>query len=165
MTPLLFAHGLESAPIGRKSQALIDAGYPVTAPDCRNKDLAARVQILIAAIEAAEAPPLLVGSSFGGIAGLVAALVVHERGIVLPGIVLCAPALMLPPPEGTVTKLGRPAPTIVIHGTRDDVINIDVSRRYAKEHGAELREVDDDHSLGGVGLAAILAAVAELASA
>jgi pimeloyl-ACP methyl ester carboxylesterase len=164
LTTLLFAHGLESGPIGRKSQALIDAGHEVIAPDCRGQDLAQRVQRLVEALMGAERPPLLVGSSFGGIAGLLAALVAAERGVVVPGIVLCAPALMLPPPPGTVQSLGCPAPTIIVHGTRDEVIPIEGSRRFAHEHGAQLREVDDGHSLAHAGLVAILAAVHELSA-
>lgn len=163
---ILFAHGLESGPIGRKSQALIDAGYEVLAPDCRGLDLAQRVariiEVLVATQASAGAAPLLVGSSFGGIAGLVAALVAAERGVTVPGLVLCAPALMLPPPPDTVARLRCPAPTIVVHGTRDEVIPIELSRRFAIEHGAELREVDDDHGLGHAGLPVILAAVREL---
>jgi pimeloyl-ACP methyl ester carboxylesterase len=162
---ILFAHGLESGPIGRKSQALLDAGYEVIAPDGRGCDLAQRVAGLVAALVAAEHPPLVVGSSFGGIAGLVAALVAAERGVVVPGLVLCAPALMLPPPDGTVEGLWCPAPTIIVHGTRDEVIPIEVSRRFAREHGARLREVDDDHGLGQAGLVAILTAVRELGEA
>lgn len=162
---ILFAHGLESGPIGRKSQALVDAGYDVLAPDGRGLELAQRVERLVAALVGAtptSAPPLVVGSSFGGIAGLVAALVAAERGVVVRGLVLCAPALMLPPPPGTVERLRCPARTILVHGIRDEVIPIDVSRRFAREHGAELREVDDDHGLGHAGLPVILAAVREL---
>ncbi len=161
---ILFAHGLESGPIGRKSQALIDAGYEVIAPDCRGLGLAQRVPLILEALTSAERPPLLVGSSFGGIAGLVAALLAAKRGVVVPGIVLCAPALMLPPPPDTVQGLGCPAPTIVVHGRRDEVIPIEVSRTFAREHGAELREVDDDHGLGHAGLGVILEAVRELAN-
>jgi pimeloyl-ACP methyl ester carboxylesterase len=165
---IVFAHGLESGPIGRKSQALLDAGYAVVAPDCRGLDLAQRVEVLVQTLVAGtdghafDTPPLLVGSSFGGIAGLVAALVAAERGVAVRGLLLCAPALMLPPPPGTVTALRCPARTILVHGTRDELIPIAVSRRFAQEHGAELREVDDDHGLGHAGLPAILAAVREL---
>ena len=162
---ILFAHGLESGPVGRKSQALVDAGYEVIAPDCRGLDLAQRVARLVDSLVAAQASgvlPLLVGSSFGGIAGLVAALVATERGVTLPGLVLCAPALMLPPPPATVERLRCPARTIVVHGTRDEVIPLELSRRFAAEHGAALREVDDDHGLGHAGLPVILAAVREL---
>lgn len=161
---ILFAHGLESGPIGRKSQALIDAGYDLLAPDCRGQDLAQRIPRLLEVLVETEPVPLLVGSSFGGIAGLVAAIMAAERGVVVPGLVLCAPALMRTPPPGTVPALRCPAPTVVIHGVRDEVIPIEVSRRFAREHGAELREVDDDHRLAGPGLEAILNAVAERAS-
>lgn len=159
---ILFAHGLESGPWGRKSLALAEAGYEVLAPDCRDQDLATRVQRLLDALLQADPPPLLVGSSFGGIAGLCAALLAAERGVVVPGLVLCAPALMIPPPKGTIEALACPAPTIVVHGTRDEVIPIDVSRRFAQVHGAILREVDDDHRLAQTGLRAILDAVREL---
>lgn len=161
---ILFAHGLESGPIGRKSQALLDEGYEVLAPDCRGLELARRVEVLVDAILGAEAaPPLLVGSSFGGIAGLLAALVAAERGVVVRGLVLCAPALMLPPPPNTVERLtAPPCRTILVHGLRDEVIPIEVSRRFSREHGVELREVDDAHGLGGAGLEVILTAVREL---
>jgi len=162
MAVLLFAHGLESGPIGRKSQALIDAGYELIAPDCRSQDLGVRVQRLVEAIEHAPTAPVLVGSSFGGIAGLCAAIIASDRGVTVPGIVLCAPALMLPPPPGTIDALRRPAPTIVVHGLRDEVIPIELSRAFARDHGAELREVDDDHRLAGPGLAVILEAVRQL---
>lgn len=163
MAPLVFAHGLESAPIGRKSQALIDAGYPVLAPDGRGLDLAGRIDGLLSVLDELDEAPLLVGSSFGGIAGLVAAIMAAERGRGVRGLVLCAPALQLPPPPGTVEGLSRPAPTIIVHGTRDEVIPIELSRAFVREHGGELREVDDDHGLGSAGLEVILAAVAELA--
>lgn len=159
---ILFAHGLESGPVGRKSQALVDAGHAVISPDCRGLDLAQRVARIVEVLLATSPPPLLVGSSFGGIAGLVAALVAQARGVTLPGLVLCAPALMLPPPPDTVERLRCPARTILVHGTRDEVIPIALSRRFAAEHGAELREVDDDHGLGHAGLPVILAAVREL---
>ena len=163
MTTLLFAHGLESAPIGRKSQALIEAGYEVIAPDRRGRDLAARIAGLLEVLDGLPSPPVLVGSSFGGIAGLVAAIMAGRRGRGVPGLVLCAPALQLPPPPHTVDALERPAPTIIVHGTRDEVIPIALSRAFVREHGGRLIEVDDDHSLGGPGLPAILAAVHELA--
>ncbi|MEX1363931.1 MAG: alpha/beta fold hydrolase [Nannocystaceae bacterium] len=165
MTTLLFAHGLESGPIGRKSQALIDADYEVIAPDCRGQDLATRIDTLVETIERASSPPVLVGSSFGGIAGLVAAMVAASRGHSVPALLLCAPALQLPPPPGTVEQLGRPAPTNIVHGTRDEVNPNERSRSYVREHGGDLREVDDEHGLGGPGLAVILAAVRQLAGA
>jgi pimeloyl-ACP methyl ester carboxylesterase len=159
---ILFAHGIPSGPTGRKPRALREAGYELIVPDCRELDLAQRVEVLVEVLVEAERPPLLVGSSFGGMAGLVAGLVAAERGVVVPGLVLCAPALMLPIPKGTVRRLRCPAPTIIVHGTRDEVIPIDVSRRFARKHGALLREVDDDHDMRHAGQTALLAAVREL---
>ena len=39
-------------------------------------------------------------------------------------------------------------PTLIIHGTKDDIVPIEQSRRYAQEHSyVQLVEVDDDHLL------------------
>ncbi len=162
---LLFCHGLESGPVGAKSAALRGAGFEVIAPDSRGQELDARVRVLAAAIADAEAPPLVVGSSFGGIAGLLAALVAADRGVVVPGLVLLAPALHLPPellPEAlSARSLRPPAPTVIVHGRSDSVIPIEVSRRFAAQHGVPLREVDDDHRLRG-SLEFIVTVVAEM---
>lgn len=42
-----------------------------------------------------------------------------------------------------------PCPTLVVHGTRDEVVPIEGSRRYAAAHPDRVRlvEVDDDHGL------------------
>lgn len=148
---LLFAHGLESGPHGRKYQALVAAGHRVIAPDGRALDLEGRVGLLARAIAEIDGrsgrPPLVVGSSFGGLAGLLAALVAADQGIVVAGLVLCAPALGLPLPPGLDRPLRPPAPTTILHGRADDVLPIAGSRRFAAEHGLRLVEVDDDHRL------------------
>ena len=143
---ILFCHGLESGPVGRKSVALQGAGFEVIAPDCRGLDLGARVRVYEAALVAAEQPPLLVGSSFGGIAGLLAALGAADRGVVVPALVLLAPALQVPL-GADARSLAPPATTVIMHGTRDSVIPIEISRRFAEQHGVRLVEVDDDHRL------------------
>jgi len=40
-----------------------------------------------------------------------------------------------------------PAPTTIVHGRHDEVIPIEASRRFARDHGARLVEVEDDHTL------------------
>ena len=41
-----------------------------------------------------------------------------------------------------------PCETLIVHGTRDEVVPIESSRRYAREHAhVRLIEVDDDHAL------------------
>jgi predicted esterase len=76
-----------------------------------------------------------------------AALVAARAGVEVNGLLLCAPALQLDPPPGFEEPIRTPAPTTIIHGTRDEVIPIDVSRAFCRAHGATLIEVDDDHSL------------------
>ena len=64
---------------------------------------------------------------------------------------------MLPLDYGFVTDmrqyddsgLRRSLPTLIIHGTHDDVVPIQVSRDYAKQRDhVRLMEVNSDHSLG-----------------
>lgn len=144
---LLFCHGLESGPHGRKYHALVKAGHEVLSPDCRGENLAARVRRIVAAIVAARSPHLIVGSSFGGIAGLLAAIEVKRAGLTVPGLVLCAPALQIRQPPADTTCLFCPARTTIVHGRHDEVIPIETSRSFARDHGARLVEVDDDHTL------------------
>ena len=69
---VLFCHGLESSPHGRKVQALRAAGLEVIAPDFQGQNLAARVATLLPVLR--EQPDaLVVGSSYGGITALCAA--------------------------------------------------------------------------------------------
>ena len=144
---VLFCHGLESAPHGAKYHALADAGLQVIAPDCREKDLAERVKLLADAI--AEFHPLVVvGSSYGGIAGLLAARVAEQRGDEIEGLLMCAPALALPDPTDLGVTRGCPAPTVIIHAPADAICPFEASEAFAREHGARLISVDDDHRLG-----------------
>lgn len=47
--------------------------------------------------------------------------------------------------------LQRSIPTLIIHGTQDEVIPITASREFARSRPwVELRELDSDHSLGNV---------------
>lgn len=148
---ILFAHGLESGPHGRKYQALVAAGHRVVAPDGRGLDLAGRVDLLQRAIVEIDVrsgrPPFVVGSSFGGLAGLLAALVAADDGTVVAGLLLCAPALGLPLPPALDRPLRPPAPTTILHGRGDDVLPIAGSRDFAAAQGLRLVEVDDDHRL------------------
>jgi signal transduction histidine kinase len=161
---VLFAHGLESGPWGRKSLALRDAGHDVTAPDARGLDLDARVGLLVEALRAADPVPVVVGSSFGGIAALLAVRWLEEDGLRLPGLVLCAPALGVPAPARWQIAMPPRCPTVLLHGRDDRVVPIELSRDFAAEHGVELVEVDDDHSLAR-SIDTLLAIVDRLAAA
>jgi pimeloyl-ACP methyl ester carboxylesterase len=140
---VLFLHGLESGPHGSKYLALCDAGHTVIAPDCRGMSLCARVETAVPIM--LEKRPFVVGSSYGGLTAVLAAM---RADVALPGMVLCAPALeRAEEPNTDPSELQRVAPTIIVHGTDDDVIPIEVSRRYASRTGATLIEVDDGHRL------------------
>jgi len=144
---LIFCHGLETGPHGRKYHAMVDAGLDVIAPDFQGMPLAARVGKLIPILERAAAP-VVVGSSYGGITALCAAIRVVEEGKSVTGLVLCAPALARAEPPADEMTLYAPVPTILIHGTRDDVIPIAVSRAFAgANQNTTLFEVDDEHAL------------------
>ena len=145
---VLFCHGLESAPHGAKFHALQDAGLQVIAPDCRDKDLETRVAVLAQAI-AEHRPRVVVGSSYGGIAGLLASLVARKQGYTVEGLLMCAPALALPNPDGMAIHRECPAPTVIIHAPADEICPFSASEAFAKESGAELIAVEDDHRLSG----------------
>jgi pimeloyl-ACP methyl ester carboxylesterase len=168
-TAVLFCHGLDTGPFGRKYHALIDAGIDLVAPDFQGMDLAARVAHLLPILGRYDAP-VVVGSSYGGITALCAARLHADAGGRLAGLLLCAPALArTEPPAAELrrrTGLRPPAPTVVIHGLRDEVIPIAVSRDFAHAHPdrVELVEVDDDHGLAG-SLDRIVAATRDLMAA
>ncbi|MBV1857869.1 MAG: lysophospholipase [Nannocystaceae bacterium] len=143
---ILFCHGLESAPHGAKYQALADAGLRVLAPDCREQELGERVALLSTLI-AEHRPRIVVGSSYGGIAGLLASLVAREQGHTIDGLLMCAPALALPNPDGLRVTRECPAPTVIIHAPADAICPFSASETFAKEHGARLISVEDDHRL------------------
>lgn len=144
---VIFCHGLESTPHGRKYQALVAAGLDVVSPDFRHQDLAARVATLAPVLRAAT-DPVLVGSSYGGITALCAAIRFVAAGGALRGLVLCAPALGRSEPPADGMRLHAPAPTIIIHGTRDEVVPSAVSQGFAAAHPeVQLVLVDDEHRL------------------
>ena len=50
-----------------------------------------------------------------------------------------------------LSELKRSLPTLIIHGIRDDVVPIEVSRDYAQRHSSvKLVELDSDHGLNDV---------------
>lgn len=145
---VIFCHGLESGPHGRKYQALRAAGLAVVAPDCQGQALAARVATVLPVLRATP-DAVLVGSSYGGLTALCAAIAHVEAGGRVRGLVLCAPALGHVEPPVDRMRLDPPAPTVVIHGRGDDICPAHISEAFAAAHpGVILELVDDDHRLG-----------------
>lgn len=146
---VLFCHGLESGPHGSKYRALKDAGLDVYSPDCRGMNLAQRIEaISVLLVE----DMIVVGSSYGGIAAVRAAMNTPVR---LRGMVLCAPALeRRESPNERPGELFVSAPVVIVHGAHDDVVPISVSRRFlmrmwrrSPQVEVRLAEVNDGHRL------------------
>lgn len=155
---LIYAHGRDGTPWGAKVSALRAAGFEVQAPDLRGVNLAGRIARLDEATR--KSPGLLVGSSYGGLAATILAMRHPER---FSAIVLLAPALQLyEPPVQDPNQLWLPQSVRahIVHGTRDETVPVDVSRRFVARSGPHVRltEVDDDHRLGA-STATILQAV------
>ena len=144
---IIYAHGRSGTPWGAKITALRAAGYEVVAPDLRAEDLAGRVRKLDQLTRRQRG--LLVGSSYGGLAALLLAIQHPER---FHALLLLAPALNLyEPPVEDPNTLVVPSTvrTVIIHGTRDEIVPIGASRALAARSGMGTRlvEVDDEHRL------------------
>lgn len=143
---IVFAHGLESGPEGRKTQWLRTAGHDVIAPDGRGESLRDRTTQL-AELLPQHPDALVIGSSFGGLVALLAASRCARNGHMIRSLLLLAPAIVLPVPPGDTIPCPLPWPTTVLHGTRDEILAIDPVREWSKTHAARWIECDDNHSL------------------
>ena len=137
----LFLHGLESGPHGSKYQALVNAGFEVTSPDLRGKSL--RERVVVAQTLMAQDDYIVVGSSFGGITAALAA----SSGARALGYLLCAPSLENEQSWLPQEQLATLPNALILHGVSDDVVPIEVSRKYAARTGTPLIEVEDGHRL------------------
>lgn len=137
-----FVHGLEGSPEGRKARYLSERFEALT-PDMDTSDFEACVR-LQSEVLATHRPRVLIGSSFGG------AVVVR----LLADGVHAGPALLLA--QAAQHFLDEPRlPSAVrvwlVHGVRDDVVDIAGSRQLAATStAARLIELDDDHALRSI---------------
>jgi pimeloyl-ACP methyl ester carboxylesterase len=143
---VVFSHGKESGPWGRKITAMAalarDLGHSVESIDYRGmEDPAARVEKLVAAAARSPKPLVLVGSSMGGHVAAAAAARVRPRGLFL-----LAPAFYMSGFEA-YTPQDVPCPTTLVHGWHDDIVPVENSIRWAREHHATLHVLNSDHRL------------------
>jgi pimeloyl-ACP methyl ester carboxylesterase len=143
---IVFSHGKESGPWGSKITAMAEiaraAPARVESLDYRGMDdPRARVAALAAAGRELPGPLVLVGSSLGGHVSAAAAAVLPVRGLFL-----LAPAFYMPGFE-SFTPQGTGCPTAIVHGWRDDIVPVENSIRWAREHRAALHLLDSDHRL------------------
>ena len=143
---VVFSHGKDSGPWGRKITALADVarseGYEVESVDYRGMEtVKARSDRLIEVCKSLSGDLVLVGSSLGGYVAVTASSLLHTRGAFL-----MAPALYvegLPPLRERVLD----CPAAIVHGWRDEVVPFEHSVRFAREYSASLHLLDSDHQL------------------
>jgi predicted alpha/beta-hydrolase family hydrolase len=141
-----FSHGKESGPWGSKITAMAaavhDLKIAVESVDYRGiEDPAARVAKLLDTASRLQGPLVLVGSSMGGHVAAAGAASAQARGLFL-----LAPAFYIPGYEAH-TPQGVSCPTVIVHGWRDDIVPVENSIRWAREHRAGLHVLDSDHRL------------------
>ena len=143
---VVFSHGQESGPWGRKISALAEVarseGYEAHSVDYRGiEEPRARVARLVDFCKELAGDLVLVGSSMGGYVAVASASLLHARGVFL-----MAPALYvdgLPQLRAGVLD----CPTTIVHGWRDEVIPFDHSVRFAEAYHAALHVLESDHRL------------------
>lgn len=136
-----FIHGLESSPQSTKAQVLAEH-FDARTPGMQTDDFEGCVEQQHATLLEFQ-PDVLVGSSFGG--GVAVALL--QRGLWTgPTLLLAQAALRMDLP----CELPEGVPVWIVHGTGDDLVDPEESRRLAatgSEDQIRLIEVDDDHPL------------------
>jgi pimeloyl-ACP methyl ester carboxylesterase len=143
---VVFSHGQDSDPWGRKIQVLSTAakseGYEVESVDYRGIDSPLdRAQRLADVCKNISGELVLVGSSLGGYVSLANAAALHVRGVFLMAPAIYMPGL--PPLRVPITD----CPTTIVHGWGDEVVPAQDSIRFATEHNATLHLIDGDHRL------------------
>lgn len=154
---VVFSHGKESGPWGSKIRALADVakrlGAQVTSIDYREHPTGThhdqnalgeadrRVEQILSTELPMHGKLVLVGSSMGGYVSTVA-----NNRLKVDGLFLMAPAFYL---AGYAIQDFSPCtkPTLILHGWRDDVVPVENSIRFAKEHQCDLHLLDGDHRL------------------
>lgn len=142
-TRTIFIHGLEGSSQGVKATLLRELFPGLLTPDFPGS-LEERMDALNAVLEGGDRWTII-GSSFGGLMG---ALYTCQNPHKVRKLVLLAPALIWPdfaahpPPAVDV-------PTVVYHGSRDELIPLEQVRELAEGVFEDLtfHAVDDDHGL------------------
>lgn len=143
---LVFIHGLESTSQGNKAQYFRKL-YPQMLIEDYTGDLETRMRKLESVLQDRR-HLILVGSSYGG---LMAARFALDNEACIQKLILLAPALNIEGFEKAV-KQKLHIPTVLYHGTKDDVVDPAAVRKIAEktfEH-LEYHLVEDDHPLSAV---------------
>jgi pimeloyl-ACP methyl ester carboxylesterase len=139
MAQIYFFHGLESGPRGNKFLR-IKGEYPEAKTidfqglnDPNDRMMRALMEIHD------DEEIVIVGSSMGGLV----AYMLEQSGLrKVRGMVLCAPALLR---AKEILPVG--CPTVVIHGTEDEILDFGETKILSDKIGADFIEVRDNHRL------------------
>ena len=143
---VVFSHGKESGPWGAKISALAEIaraeGWQPESVDYRGIDNPhERVTRLLAYCRDLQGRLVLVGSSMGGHVATAGSRLLRAAGLFL-----MAPAFYMPGFED-LTPQPPKCPITIVHGWHDDVVPVDHSLRFAREHHATLHLLDTDHRM------------------
>lgn len=149
---VVLSHGSHSAPEATKVSALARVaealGWSTFRPDYREDDaagfagaVAPRLARLIAALQDAPRPRVLVGSSMGAFVSALASAVVPCDGAFL----IALPAAIPGQPRALTLASGMPA--LLVHGYRDEVCPLDATLAFARRRGMAALLLDGDHRL------------------
>ena len=137
-----FVHGLEGSPSGSKAR-LLARHFEASTPAMDTSDFEGCVAQHAALLSEGGGPDVLAGSSFGG----AVAVALLQRGHWAGPTLLLAQAALL---YGLPAELPPGVPVWIVHGSGDDLVPPEHSRRLAAAGDpghVRLIEVDDDHSL------------------
>jgi pimeloyl-ACP methyl ester carboxylesterase len=144
---VVFSHGKDSGPWGAKIAALAEVaraeGYEVESVDYRGlDDPRQRIARLLEYCRPLQGRLVLVGSSLGAHVCTEASRLLRAEGLFL-----LAPAFYMPGYEELTPQPPAGVPIVMVHGWRDDVVPVEHSVRWAREHGATLHVYESDHRL------------------
>jgi pimeloyl-ACP methyl ester carboxylesterase len=132
---ILFLHGKEGSPRGKKVSFLVGKGYQVVAPDLPKDDWEGSIQHALSCLEVYK-PDVIIGSSRGG-------AVACELDVTIPKI-LIAPAYLkfFSSPRPFVDES-----TTVLHCLFDDIVDYADSVRLEELYGCRLIPCGKNHRM------------------
>lgn len=141
---LVYLHGLESDSHSSKARQFREWFPGMLTPDFKGSFEERMTQL--EPILADGSDWTIIGSSFGGLMGTVYTL---DHATRVRKLILLAPALTLPPLASRSDLEPVSVPTILIHGTRDEVVPLEPVRAIAQGLFTNLtyHVVEDDHRL------------------